>query len=82
MRHERIARIRRARMKRITLKTSRLPIDCPGKYPMTRAFAALELEGKDTEESARWIVAYGFERAMLGEFRFMKEIIDTIDGPV
>lgn len=78
----RIRRFRLARAKRITLKTSRLPIDMPGKYPMDRAIRALELDGKDTDEAVEWILRYGIQRAIEGEFRFFKEIIDTIDGPV
>jgi len=85
MKRERIARlqrIRRIRTKRITLKNSQLAIDRPGKYPMARAIAALELEGKDTDEAIRWIMTYGIQRAIEGEFRFLKEILDTVDGPV
>lgn len=82
MKHTRVQRIRRIRTTRISLKTSQLLIDRPGKYPMSRAQAALELAGEDPEEAAKWVLAYGFKRAMLGEFRFMKEIIDAVDGPV
>lgn len=35
---------------------------------------------KETKETAEWFVADGIKRALSGDFRYWKEIKDTLDG--
>lgn len=70
------------RIKPIRMKRTRLAIDHRRKNPMQYALEAMQLEGTDSIEARLEILEYGLERAMEGNFRFFKEIIDLIDGPI
>jgi hypothetical protein len=83
MKLKRLQRFGKIRAKpSIRMKRSKLAVDRAVKYPMQSALDCLSLEGADTPEAIRWLVTYGFQRALEGEFRFLKEILDAVDGPV
>jgi len=83
MKLKKLQRIGKIRAKpSIRMKRSKLAVDRAVKDPMQSALDGLAGESRDTPEAIQWLVRYGVQRAMEGEFRFLKEILDTIDGPV